>query len=119
MQRVLKYHLLLDKLVEETPREWCEDYLQLTKAREVMIDVAQYINEVKRDSDTLDIIKDIQASIIDWDVPEDTQLKDFGRLLRDGELKVQSLLFFFRKNEIDACCNISNNVSSFKITVKT
>lgn len=90
MQRVLKYHLLLDKLVEETPREWIEDCHALTKAREVMVDVAQYINEVKRDSDTLDIIKDIQASIIDWDVPEDAQLKDFGRLLRDGELKVKA-----------------------------
>ncbi|XP_018397916.1 PREDICTED: protein vav [Cyphomyrmex costatus] len=90
MQRVLKYHLLLDKLVEETPREWLEDFCALTKAREVMVDVAQYINEVKRDSDTLDIIKDIQASIIDWDVPEDAQLKDFGRLLRDGELKVKA-----------------------------
>lgn len=90
MQRVLKYHLLLDKLVEETPRNWVEDLRQLGKAREVMVDVAQYINEVKRDSDTLDIIKDIQSSIIDWDVPEDTQLKDFGRLLRDGELKVQN-----------------------------
>ncbi|XP_011701048.1 PREDICTED: protein vav isoform X2 [Wasmannia auropunctata] len=90
MQRVLKYHLLLDKLVEETPREWLEDCYALAKAREVMVDVAQYINEVKRDSDTLDIIKDIQASIIDWDVPEDAQLKDFGRLLRDGELKVKA-----------------------------
>ncbi|XP_018342547.1 PREDICTED: protein vav isoform X2 [Trachymyrmex septentrionalis] len=90
MQRVLKYHLLLDKLVEETPREWIEDFRALAKAREVMVDVAQYINEVKRDSDTLDIIKDIQASIIDWDVPEDAQLKDFGRLLRDGELKVKA-----------------------------
>ncbi|XP_011871795.1 PREDICTED: protein vav isoform X2 [Vollenhovia emeryi] len=90
MQRVLKYHLLLDKLVEETPREWVEDCRALAKAREVMVDVAQYINEVKRDSDTLDIIKDIQASIIDWDVPEDAQLKDFGRLLRDGELKVKA-----------------------------
>lgn len=91
MQRVLKYHLLLDKLVEETPCDWLEDRRQLTKAREVMVDIAQYINEVKRDSDTLDIIRDIQASIIDWDVPEDTQLKDFGRLLRDGELKVINL----------------------------
>ncbi|XP_071569037.1 protein vav isoform X1 [Temnothorax nylanderi] len=90
MQRVLKYHLLLDKLVEETPREWVEDCHALAQAREVMVDVAQYINEVKRDSDTLDIIKDIQASIIDWDVPEDAQLKDFGRLLRDGELKVKA-----------------------------
>jgi len=95
MQRVLKYHLLLDKLVEETPREWIEDCRALTKAREVMVDVAQYINEVKRDSDTLDIIKDIQASIIDCDMLEDTQLKNFGRLLRDGELKVR--LNFFLK----------------------
>lgn len=98
MQRVLKYHLLLDKLVEETPREWIEDCRALAKAREVMVDVAQYINEVKRDSDTLDIIKDIQASIIDWDVPEDAQLKDFGRLLRDGELKV---CLIFSQAEID------------------
>ncbi|XP_044595932.1 protein vav isoform X1 [Cotesia glomerata] len=90
MQRVLKYHLLLDKLVEETPRELAEDLRQLSKAREVMVDVAQYINEVKRDSDTLDIIKDIQASIVDWDVSDGTQLKDFGRLLRDGELKVKA-----------------------------
>ncbi|XP_017880659.1 protein vav isoform X2 [Ceratina calcarata] len=89
MQRVLKYHLLLDKLVEETPCDWLEDKRQLGKAREVMVDIAQYINEVKRDSDTLDIIRDIQASIVDW-VPEDTQLKDFGRLLRDGELKVKA-----------------------------
>ncbi|XP_076233173.1 vav guanine nucleotide exchange factor isoform X2 [Calliopsis andreniformis] len=90
MQRVLKYHLLLDKLVEETPCDWLEDRRQLGKAREVMVDIAQYINEVKRDSDTLDIIKDIQASIIDWDIPEDAQLKDYGRLLRDGELKVKA-----------------------------
>ncbi|CAL7947972.1 unnamed protein product [Xylocopa violacea] len=90
MQRVLKYHLLLDKLVEETPCDWLEDRRQLGKAREVMVDIAQYINEVKRDSDTLDIIRDIQASIVDWNVPEDTQLKDFGRLLRDGELRVKA-----------------------------
>ena len=90
MQRVLKYHLLLDKLVEETPCDWVEDRRQLGRAREVMVDIAQYINEVKRDSDTLDIIKDVQASIIDWDVQEDAQLKDFGRLLLDGELKVKA-----------------------------
>lgn len=86
MQRILKYHLLLDKLVEETPRDWTDDSRQLTKAREVMVDVAQYIDEVKRDSDTLDIIKDIQASIIDWASP--VELKDYGRLLKDGELRV-------------------------------
>lgn len=29
-----------------------------------MIDIAQYINEVKRDSDTLQIINDVQVIII-------------------------------------------------------
>ncbi|XP_058795791.1 protein vav isoform X2 [Phymastichus coffea] len=90
MQRVLKYHLLLDKLVEETPREWVEDRRKLTQAREVMVDVAQYINEVKRDSDTLDIINNIQHLIVDWDRSEDIQLRDYGRLLKDGELKVKA-----------------------------
>ncbi|XP_014206930.1 protein vav isoform X1 [Copidosoma floridanum] len=90
MQRVLKYHLLLDKLVEETPREWVEDIRLLTQAREVMVDVAQYINEVKRDSDTIDIIRDIQESIVDWERSEDFQLKNYGRLLKDGELKIKA-----------------------------
>ena len=94
MQRILKYHLLLDKLVEETPRDWKEDRSQLEKARDVMVDIAHYINEVKRDSDTLDIIHDIQTSIIDWDRPEDVQLKDYGRLLKDGELKVNKFILF-------------------------
>ena len=74
--------------MEETPRDWTEDRRLLSQAREVMVDVAQYINEVKRDSDTLDIIKDIQNSIVDWERSEDIQLKDYGRLLKDGELKV-------------------------------
>lgn len=95
MQRVLKYHLLLDKLVEETPREWIEDVRLLTQARDVMVDVAQYINEVKRDSDTLDIIRHIQMCITDWERSEDIQLKNYGRLLKDGEIKVNLQFFFF------------------------
>lgn len=94
MQRILKYHLLLDKLIEETPREWTDDQCKLSNAREVMVDVAQYINEVKRDSDTLDIIRDIKTSIVDWDISRDDPLRDFGRLLKDGELKVIFLFFF-------------------------
>lgn len=39
-----------------------EDYRGLERAREAMVDVAQYINEVKRDSDTLQIMQDIQVS---------------------------------------------------------
>lgn len=38
-----------------------EDYRGLERAREAMVDVAEYINEVKRDSEKLQIIKDIQV----------------------------------------------------------
>ncbi|XP_076353877.1 protein vav-like isoform X4 [Tachypleus tridentatus] len=89
MQRVLKYHLLLKELLRNTPKTH-EDYEGLEKALDCMLDISQYINEVKRDSETLEIIRDIQASITDLDMPENTELRDYGRLLKDGELKVRS-----------------------------
>lgn len=89
MQRILKYHLLLDKLISETQHNH-EDYRGLERAKEAMVDVAQYCNEVKRDSDTLQIMHDIQESISDWVMPEGTELKDYGRLLKDGELRIKA-----------------------------
>ncbi|XP_069695880.1 protein vav isoform X6 [Periplaneta americana] len=89
MQRILKYHLLLEKLISETQPNH-EDYRDLERAKEAMVDVAQYINEVKRDSDTLQIMRSIQESISDWDMPENTELKDYGRLLKDGELRIKA-----------------------------
>lgn len=41
-----------------------KDLPGLEWAKECMIDIAQYINEVKRDSDTLQIMNDIQVIII-------------------------------------------------------
>lgn len=79
MQRILKYHLLLDKLVKETTpvsftslifklnlrtpisQQTHEDYRALERAKEAMVDVAQYINEVKRDSDHLVIIQKVKV----------------------------------------------------------
>lgn len=106
MQRILKYHLLLDKLVEETPMEWTEDRRQLIKAREAMLDVAQCINDVKRDSDSLDVIRQIQASIAEWDNPGDLRLEDFGRLLKDDELRVRFDWVKEKKqySSISICC---------------
>nr|CAD7429951.1 unnamed protein product [Timema monikensis] len=89
MQRILKYHLLLDKLIQETQPNH-EDYRGLERAKEAMVDVAQYINEVKRDTDTLAIMSSIQDSISELDMPENTELKDYGRLLKDGELKIKA-----------------------------
>ncbi|XP_071447669.1 protein vav isoform X2 [Hetaerina americana] len=89
MQRILKYHLLLDKLVSETSPNH-EDYRSLERAKEAMIDVAQCINEMKKDSDTLEIMRKIQRSIVDWNMPENTELKDYGRLLKDGDLRIKA-----------------------------
>uniref|UniRef100_A0A146M5X0 Protein vav n=2 Tax=Lygus hesperus TaxID=30085 RepID=A0A146M5X0_LYGHE len=121
MQRILKYHLLLEKLLSET-QPGHEDYRGLERAREAMVDVAQYINEVKRDSDTLQIMADIQASITDWEGIEDTKLTSFGRLLKDGDLRIRShdnqkirqrYVFIFDKVML-MCKTLRNDQYSFK-----
>ncbi|XP_054159008.1 protein vav-like [Oppia nitens] len=89
MQRILKYHLLLSQLIKNTP-ETHEDFSGLQKSYQAMLDLGLYINEVKRDTETLDIINDIQNSIVDLEMPDNTQLKDYGRLIKDGELKIRS-----------------------------
>ncbi|PZC79600.1 hypothetical protein B5X24_HaOG216124 [Helicoverpa armigera] len=93
MQRVLKYHLLLDKLVHETQPNH-EEFRGLERAKEAMVDVAQYINEVKRDSEVLALLAKVQESIIDWEGGAlgagGAGLAAYGRLLLDGELKVKA-----------------------------
>lgn len=89
MQRILKYHLLLSELIKHTSDSH-EDFPGLKKAHAAMLDVGLYINEIKRDSETLQIISDIQRSIIDLEMPPNTELKDYGRILKDGEVKMRS-----------------------------
>lgn len=89
MQRILKYHLLLDKLVHETSPAH-DDYRGLERAKEAMVDVAQFTNEVKRDSEHLVVIQKVKESIIDLDLPNGNDLKQYGRLLLDGELNIKA-----------------------------
>ena len=69
-----------------------EDYINLQSAYEAMLDVSEYINEVKRDSEQLQIINDIQASITDLPIAHGVALKDYGRLRKDAELKVNTFM---------------------------
>lgn len=89
MQRILKYHLLLDKLVHETSPAH-EDYRGLERAKEAMVDVAQFTNEVKRDSEHLVVIQKVKESIIDLDLRNGNDLKQYGHLLLDGELNIKA-----------------------------
>ena len=89
MQRILKYHLLLDALIKHS--KTCEEHeLEgLRRAHYEMTDLGKYINEVKKDFELIASIDEIQRSIIDLQMPLNfPKLSDYGRLQKDGELRV-------------------------------
>lgn len=86
MQRVLKYHLLLKELLSHSTDR--PERQQLKDALEAMQDLAMYINEVKRDNETLKKISEFQSSIENLQV----KLEEYGRPKIDGELKVYSIV---------------------------
>ncbi|OCT67058.1 guanine nucleotide exchange factor VAV2 isoform X6 [Xenopus laevis] len=86
MQRVLKYHLLLKELLSHTADS--PERHTLKEALDAMQDLAMYINEVKRDKETLKKIGEFQNSIENLQV----SLEEFGRPKIDGELKVRSIV---------------------------
>ncbi|XP_044938803.1 guanine nucleotide exchange factor VAV2 isoform X7 [Mustela putorius furo] len=86
MQRVLKYHLLLKELLSHSADR--PERQQLREALEAMQDLAMYINEVKRDKETLKKISEFQSSIENLQV----KLEEYGRPKIDGELKVRSIV---------------------------
>ncbi|KAG8509446.1 Guanine nucleotide exchange factor VAV2, partial [Galemys pyrenaicus] len=86
VQRVLKYHLLLKELLSHSADR--PEKQQLKEALEAMQDLAMYINEVKRDKETLKKISEFQSCIDNLQV----KLEEFGRPKIDGELKVRSIV---------------------------
>ncbi|XP_058237017.1 proto-oncogene vav-like isoform X2 [Hemibagrus wyckioides] len=84
MQRVLKYHLLLQELVKHTVNS--NDKENLRTALDAMRDLAQCVNEVKRDNEIIRQITAFQLCIENM-----TQsLALYGRPKIDGELKICS-----------------------------
>uniref|UniRef100_UPI00398E8B17 proto-oncogene vav-like n=1 Tax=Pristiophorus japonicus TaxID=55135 RepID=UPI00398E8B17 len=85
MQRVLKYHLLLQELVKHTSDPRDKDNLRM--ALDSMRDLAQCVNEVKRDSETLKQITSFQLSIENLN----QSLASYGRPKIDGELRLMTV----------------------------
>uniref|UniRef100_A0AAY4BF88 Vav guanine nucleotide exchange factor 1 n=1 Tax=Denticeps clupeoides TaxID=299321 RepID=A0AAY4BF88_9TELE len=84
MQRVLKYHLLLQELMKHTVNP--DDKENLRVALDAMKDLAQCVNEVKRDNEFMRQITAFQLSIENM-----TQsLAHFGRPKIDGEVKIST-----------------------------
>ncbi|XP_042573923.1 guanine nucleotide exchange factor VAV3-like isoform X4 [Cyprinus carpio] len=84
MQRVLKYPLLLQELVKYTSENTEKSNLRL--ALDAMRDLAQYVNEVKRDVETLREIDQYQRSIENLN----QCLLSYGRPKGDGEVRLVS-----------------------------
>ncbi|XP_047444413.1 guanine nucleotide exchange factor VAV3-like isoform X3 [Mugil cephalus] len=84
MQRVLKYHLLLQELVKHTHD--AADKSNLKIALDAMKDLAQYVNEVKRDNETIREIDQYQRSIENLN----QSLITYGRPKGDGEVRMVS-----------------------------
>ncbi|CAG0921952.1 unnamed protein product [Notodromas monacha] len=90
MQRVLKYHLLLDQLIKNTSSDH-DDYDGLRNAHSAFLDLNEYLNEVKRDSDDLQAVQDILLNIEGDNIQAHggaCDPKKFGRHVKEGELKV-------------------------------
>lgn len=87
MQRSLKYSLLLETIFKNSNATHT-DKDSIQTGLNAMKDLGNYINEMKRDTEMLLNIKHIENSIAFFDMPRDTELKDYGRLLMDGEMKV-------------------------------
>ncbi|XP_052404617.1 guanine nucleotide exchange factor VAV3 isoform X2 [Carassius gibelio] len=84
MQRVLKYPLLLQELVKYTNDNTEKSNLRL--ALDAMRDLGQYVNEVKRDVETLREIDQYQRSIDNLN----QSLLSYGRPKGDGEVRLVS-----------------------------
>ncbi|CAL4087751.1 unnamed protein product, partial [Meganyctiphanes norvegica] len=86
LQRILKYHLLLKELVSNTTENH-EDYNSLKLAHEAMMDLSEYINEVKRDQEMKEIINALKKSICN--LPEElNHLDKMGKLRQDDEINI-------------------------------
>lgn len=122
MQRILKYHLLLEKLIENTEHGH-EEYLDLKRAREAMLDVAGYINEVARDSEHIAVIRKLQEQFVDCHLPVDVDLVCYGRLIKDGEIKIKphadqrtkSRYVFIFDKAMFVCKQLKNNQFAYKV----
>lgn len=82
IQRILKYPLLLSQIIEKTPNK---DDQNLRRAHDIMVDLCHHLNEIKRDTEAIQIINEIEQSITGLPA----QLIDYGRLLRDGKVKLR------------------------------
>ena len=159
-QRVLKYPLLLKGILKHTAEDHL-DYQSLLAGFEAVNDLAacvgeecygttycalfSYVNEMKRDIETMAVMKTIRSSIYGMNMvcsnreaqpsskpsfqmqSANTTLEDYGRLVKDHEIKImlpsdrrnwkQRWAFAFERVMV-ICKPSKNNQYTYKMTVR-
>ncbi|XP_035529844.1 pleckstrin homology domain-containing family G member 3 isoform X2 [Morone saxatilis] len=84
VQRILKYHLLLQEIAKHfDPDE--EGYEVVQEAIDTMTGVAWYINDMKRKHEHAVRVQEIQSLLINWKGPD---LTTYGELVLEGNFHV-------------------------------
>ncbi|XP_033180987.1 pleckstrin homology domain-containing family G member 3 isoform X2 [Mastacembelus armatus] len=84
VQRILKYHLLLQEIAKHfDPEE--EGYEVVEEAIQTMTGVAWYINEMKRKHEHAVRLQEVQSLLLNWKGPD---LTTYGELVLEGTFKV-------------------------------
>ncbi|XP_056107559.1 pleckstrin homology domain-containing family G member 3 isoform X2 [Rhinichthys klamathensis goyatoka] len=98
VQRILKYHLLLQEIAKHFERE--EDgYDVVIEAIDSMTGVAWYINDMKRKHEHAVRLQEVQSLLLNWKGPD---LTTYGELVLEGTFPVhraknERTLFLFDK----------------------
>ncbi|XP_055342301.1 uncharacterized protein LOC129590889 isoform X2 [Paramacrobiotus metropolitanus] len=85
IQRVLKYHLLLDKLLDSCDADY-DGYATVERALETMKRLAEDINEVQRQKERRVRLQELQVLLVE--LPAELSTQQFGELLMEDMFPV-------------------------------
>ncbi|GCB59951.1 hypothetical protein scyTo_0012640 [Scyliorhinus torazame] len=98
VQRILKYHLLLQEIAKHFDTSQ-EGYVVIEEAIDTMTGVAWYINDMKRKHEHAIRLQEVQSLLINWNGPD---LTTYGELVLEGTFRIhraknERTLFLFDK----------------------
>ncbi|XP_078263385.1 pleckstrin homology domain-containing family G member 3-like [Rhinoraja longicauda] len=98
VQRILKYHLLLQEIAKHFDINQ-EGYEVIDEAIDTMTGVAWYINDMKRKHEHAIRLQEVQSLMLHWDGPD---LTTYGELVLEGTFRIhraknERTLFLFDK----------------------
>uniref|UniRef100_A0A0N4Z4G8 Protein vav n=1 Tax=Parastrongyloides trichosuri TaxID=131310 RepID=A0A0N4Z4G8_PARTI len=86
-QRIMKYHLLLKDLLKKINIGDVLERESIERSIDASEDINEYLNEAKRDFENRIELKKIYDSIYDMTFNEKMDFIDYGRQVKDGEVK--------------------------------